>query len=527
MLAGLTILAVPSWMTRKYVAQAQIAVLSQAQGDPWETSGQTSGQTPGERKTFASQRKDTAAIAIHVRALQSPDLAREVVDELGLAARPEFNGALPRGGVAGLLQAAGLAGPLLGESGEDGLLAAFRDALAVYPLKSAQEGTQAIAITFSSADPQLAADVANRLAERYCHALAIWRAGDANITNARATPSVGAGHAIVSDGRDGVQLLVADGSASSARSRFDLAELGEGERARIAPAVAGEVKILARASPPSETAWPKVGLLLLLAIVGAVVAGVIVIVARERVGGLRRASSHHGGAQLVDRAPAMVQPTLAFAGQRAADPSPGRLRSMSIVARQLVRRAKARGGFRTLVIGETSTFAAQTGALELARQLSRLDGQVLLIDWSVVDQGSSDELQSAAPLGLADVLCGRATFENVIERIEQSDVHRMVAGSRAIDRLAATDKNRIDMVLDALDEAYDHIVIVGSEHGLRDLVARIEGRIDAAVCVADGTHPMSPEHILDWHVPDLAIIYCHAPVIPMPAEQGYKHAAVS
>ena len=89
-------------------------------------------------------------------------------------------------------------------------------------------------------------------------------------------------------------------------------------------------------------------------------------------------------------------------------------------------------------------------------------------------------------LGIIDVLSGRASFEDVIERMTGSEAHVIAAGSSAAGIAAAKDKDRVNMLLDALDDAYDHVVIAGGRDALRDLFTTIEGRIDAGVVVADG-----------------------------------------
>jgi hypothetical protein len=63
------------------------------------------------------------------------------------------------------------------------------------------------------------------------------------------------------------------------------------------------------------------------------------------------------------------------------------------------------------------------------------------------------------------------------------------------------------MLLDALDEAYAHVVIAGTWDGLRDLFLTIEGRIDAGVVVGEGAgEPSAPGDFLGFTVANLHII---------------------
>ena len=62
------------------------------------------------------------------------------------------------------------------------------------------------------------------------------------------------------------------------------------------------------------------------------------------------------------------------------------------------------------------------------------------------------------------------------------------------------------MLLDALDDAYDHVVIAGGRDAVRDLFTTIEGRIDAGVVVADGDGIAAPGNFLGFNVADLDVI---------------------
>ena len=48
------------------------------------------------------------------------------------------------------------------------------------------------------------------------------------------------------------------------------------------------------------------------------------------------------------------------------------------------------------------------------------------------------------------------------------------------------DPDQLNLVLDALDTAYDHIIVVGKTNAVRALFEAIQGRFDAGVIVADG-----------------------------------------
>ena len=111
--------------------------------------------------------------------------------------------------------------------------------------------------------------------------------------------------------------------------------------------------------------------------------------------------------------------------------------------------------------------------------------------------GLAGDLGVSPRLGITDVLSGRASFEDVITRLVGSEAHVIAAGSSVAGTAAAMDKDRVNMLLDALDDAYDHVVITGRRAAVRDLFTTIEGRIDAGVVIADGAGGPTHGNFLD------------------------------
>src|SRR5262249_51744283 len=111
-----------------------------------------------------STRLDPAAINTHARALLSSDLLLKVAEEFKLRDRVEFNSALGSlDSWSAIQRVLGIGGPVAGESDDERVVAVVRRQLEVAAIKE----TRSIAIRFASADSQLAADFANRLAETY------------------------------------------------------------------------------------------------------------------------------------------------------------------------------------------------------------------------------------------------------------------------------------------------------------------------------------------------------------------------
>jgi uncharacterized protein involved in exopolysaccharide biosynthesis len=107
---------------------------------------------------------DAQAITSQVQIIKSRDLAQAVAEKLDLASKPEFD---PKAAhpslVNSLLQKVGLAKPPSTPNVPDHVLDVYFANLSVYAI----ENSRVIAIDFASTNPQLAADVANAIADEY------------------------------------------------------------------------------------------------------------------------------------------------------------------------------------------------------------------------------------------------------------------------------------------------------------------------------------------------------------------------
>jgi hypothetical protein len=118
--------------------------------------------------------------------------------------------------------------------------------------------------------------------------------------------------------------------------------------------------------------------------------------------------------------------------------------------------------------------------------------------------------------GLAELLQGKARFEDVVARVPGSAAHLIPAGAVALRAEEMLDPAHINLALDALDTAYDHIVVVGSNQAARALFEAIQGRFDAGVIVSEGkrraklTEP--PSTFLGFEVADIELFKLERPL---------------
>jgi hypothetical protein len=78
------------------------------------------------------------------------------------------------------------------------------------------------------------------------------------------------------------------------------------------------------------------------------------------------------------------------------------------------------------------------------------------------------------------------------------------------------DPDQINLALDALDTAYDHIVVVGPNYATRALFEAIQGRFDAGVMVSEGKRRAKlseePGTFLGFEVADIELFRLERPV---------------
>ena len=136
---------------------------------------------------------------------------------------------------------------------------------------------------------------------------------------------------MVSSGGDDVKLRALESLAKSKRAEFERlqTQLEAARTTSDARTVPVEVQIVSRARPSSEKAWPKVGMITLLAMTATLLLGLAFVVTRELFGMARQAPATSALA---------ASPVRATATPAVAPAVPRRAR-MSSVARRLVAKA--------------------------------------------------------------------------------------------------------------------------------------------------------------------------------------------
>ncbi len=288
-------------------------------------------------------------------------------------------------------------------------------------------------------------------------------------------------------------LRVAELEREAATKRAALEEL---QAQKPAENGAASTVIRLPAVPSSGPVFPRKGPLALLAAISTLLAGFILVIVRQLLNGARRMQPGSEFSDLIVTARDRVDVTLTDrpVDARETPPEPEETDaprvdagSFAIIstpddaARHIASRAVGRSGHRTLLVGDGIEGAGE--ARELATALATSGRRCVLVDWSPDGAGVAATLGLPSQPGINDLLSGRATFDDAIIRLPESDAHFIACGAPASG--AALDADWVSLVLDALDEAYDHIVVVSPMAPARVLFEAIEGRFDAGVVMSE------------------------------------------
>jgi succinoglycan biosynthesis transport protein ExoP len=263
-----------------------------------------------------------------------------------------------------------------------------------------------------------------------------------------------------------------------------------------------EAQIISRAMVSNTPVFPRKAPVAALAAAATLILGFAFVITKALVstvptngGGAPRPK----GRREEQVEPMLVVPTATTAGaaeprlQPGLRPVPpiaslvGQNSTIGSLADKLASRQDAATGLRTLVTTESAGVDPAPEALVLAEQLSRAGRRVGLVVWNLTGNGIEISRTSLRKPGLTDLMQGHAGFEDVIGRLPGSNVHLIQPGSPPANKNAVLDPDRLNLTLDALDEAYEHIVVVASSVDAATLFEAIEGRFDVGVVVCAGT----------------------------------------
>lgn len=317
---------------------------------------------------------------------------------------------------------------------------------------------------------------------------------------------------IVRQSPDDVTLRQLEAAAKSKRSELErLQAQYESNKARAASmAIPVETHVVAAARASSRVIYPKKMPITIAVALATLLAGLGVVLTRAIIAGARRVDASASlSAEAVPHATASVPDAIetdnaasnlvAFARPAVA------AASVDDLARSLERCINGRDGLRIVIAGGDRVEPAAREALALADALSRRGRSAILIDWRAPDtQGCAALAGIRAREGVTEILRGGASINAAVHVIPGSAAQFLNGGLEV--GTTPPDRDRLGVLLDALDEAYDFIVITGGHDEIAKLFDAVDGRFDAAVTVG-GSARSRDGRFLDFDVCDIDLYH--------------------
>ncbi len=313
------------------------------------------------------------------------------------------------------------------------------------------------------------------------------------------------------DNQDEVKLRALEREAAANRSLLEtfLARYSDASARMQIDAQPGLARVIARADPPAEPSYPKLGPIVLIGLVGGLLLGLGFAFMAEVMGAANRIFDP---ARRSVAAPVPVEPTLAGANVNTADEqvsvantpaeSPklsgftaaahedaaaGRLAARDAALRPVVawlinqRHTLGIKRFALVSHGGTDTVAAEA-AVHLARLCAGDGLKLIVVDADIGKRSLARHFGISSAKGLIELLSGDAAFSDVIVRDPHSPAHVLPAGLAAAGAHMPSTRERMNKMLEALEHAYDVVLVyvgaaAGAELAADGLAARCKGAI--------------------------------------------------
>ena len=300
------------------------------------------------------------------------------------------------------------------------------------------------------------------------------------------------------------KIRVLEREAKSKRELYEsyVSRLGDASARQSRLSVPVMARIVQSATQSSVPVFPKKGPIALLSSVGALFLGIVWVVTRGLMQGARKSVSSQIPSTpvppmaalkkaesmskfLPKKSPTAAKSDLVFddSDESSLNKIIGRLEDGAI--------KQGAHGYRTLVVAEKSLTAGAQQALDLTRELSQSGKSVVLIDWETGSNSVATLLGMDNAPGINDLIEERVGFKDVVRAIPASSMHLMPMGTSTQELDGDARKTQLELILDALDETYDHIVAYGSYANAQELFRIAEGRFDAGVTICDSSEVAS------------------------------------
>lgn len=145
--------------------------------------------------------------------------------------------------------------------------------------------------------------------------------------------------------------------------------------------------------------------------------------------------------------------------------------------------------------GNRASKGAPDAAAHLAEMLGR-GGRAIMVQCPLPESHLTEEELLASATGFTDLLCGEATFADVIARHPGGRLHWIVPGAGVAEELL-DDPEALEVALSALSHAYDHILLALPAASMDVLGGMLAARVDNVIALfepevaAPFAHPLA------------------------------------
>ncbi len=352
-----------------------------------------------------------------------------------------------------------------------------------------------------------------------------------------------------SNSGDDVQLRALERQAKALRDLLDsyLAKNTEATARDNLGAVPSDARIISRAAVSNTPYFPKKLPIVLIATLATLFISAGFITTGELLGGnVYRGTPEPAVVEpRFDAAPAPVAaatvepaepavaparrswlPAFSLGKKRAAEPAadvsaaavaaaPARTDGLSVADLAQGVRDAGDVGKRVAVVGAAAGIGTTMTAVALARDLAS-DRRVVLVDLALDRPKLAILTPDPRMPGIADLVRGSASFEQVIARDRHSRVQVIPAGRAGTDAGDVIGSERLKIAIDALTRSYDHVIIDANAtpHALDDKIAQLA---PCAVLVASGLAANKADavrdHLANAGFTDIAVFTGAAPAL--------------
>lgn len=392
-------------------------------------------------------------------------------------------------------------------------------------LKSAHPVMKQLRADLSAVNQKIAGEVANIVAGLDKEAFVMAEQEQAVVASLEKVKSK-----VAVNSTDEVELRGREAVATSKRIELErLQAQYEAKRARTEDGqVPVEAQIIALARPQSIAGFPRKTPYTLLVMVATLLLGTAIVITAGLANCARGAprSEQRLGEEIAAaaatppiQAPSLSGGSLVLATQQpAVDTVSGDLEgndpvilisNSSDLSEHLLQNSKtATTGFRTLIASQMDPVITARLALKTASQLNRPGKQTMIVDWNLEGAGIARQLNLPKAPGFIELIQGGASFAEVVRWVPGTQVHFIASGCAIAEGPIGLDADQLNLILDALDEAYDHIVVVGQAKSASILFEAIQGRFDAGVIVSEPGYELSDPQgtFLGFEVADIDLV---------------------